>query len=67
MELSVNVALVMAFGDKLAPEVLCGILKLLALPHGCQFCDLMLTPSEGLWINMDELVDYYYQWRWPAC
>lgn len=39
--------------------------KLIRLPHGGMFAELILGPRDRLSINLDDLKDYYYLLLWP--
>ena len=39
--------------------------RLLAFPHGSQFCDLVLGARSTISIDIDDASDYYYLLRWP--
>ena len=39
--------------------------RLMAFPHGAQFCDLVLSAGASLSIDADDAADYYHLLRWP--
>ena len=46
------------------PDMLSHLLRLLSLPHGSQFNDVLVLPDEHIGINADDASDFFYCFLW---